>query len=260
MGELKILCNEGFEKWRWQNVQKSRHKTELADAPLLAPVTRAISLSSCPLAACAIRAVFSNGVWTQDKKYQARYSLTDRCQTCGVECGTLWHRCYACPVLDTFRATHPHCDGVNVQRWAASEAPMWTRLLLADPSWNWPRPLLIEDIVWDIMPPDGHLAQQGFGDGSLFHGRHKRLARGGWGLVVYDGDDVQQAMLHGPLPGFQQDILLAELYALWVYVRHVGLDGGHFCTDSLSVVTTWRNEATACCQTCSIYASIWTRS
>ena len=113
--------------------------------------------------------------------------------------------------------------------------------------------------MWELMPTDGHLAQKGFGDGSLFHGRHKRLARGGWGLVVYDGNDVQQARLHGPLPGYQQDILLAELYALWVYVRHVGPDGGHFCTDSLSLVTMWRNGATACCQTFSIYASIWTR-
>jgi hypothetical protein len=135
---------------------------------------------------------------------------------------------------------------------------MWTRLLLADPSWGAPRPRLDEAIVWVRRPADGTLAQSGFGDGSLFNGRHKRLARGGWGLAVYDNDDVLQALLHGPLPGYHQDILMAELFAMWMYVRHLGPFGGKFSTDSLSLVTMWRKGQASCCQTFSIYAAIWT--
>ena len=211
------------------------------------------------MAACAIKAVFSNGIWTQQKKYENRYSLTDRCQACGDDCGSLWHRCYSCTSLDEFRASHFHCSGLNVKRWAAAGAPMWTRLLLADPSWGAPRPRLDDAIVWVLRPSDGCCSQNGFGDGSLFHGRHGRLARGGWGLVVFDENDDLQASLHGPLPGYQQDILLAELYALCMYVRHVGPEGGSASTDSQSLVSMWKKGAASCCQTFSIYAAIWTR-
>ncbi len=119
-------------------------------------------------------------------------------------------------------------------------APIWTRLLVADPSWSAPRPRADAAVVWERRPPDGHFASIGFGDGSLFNGRHKRLARGGWGLAVYGIDDELQALLHGPLPGFHQDIFMAELFAMWMYVRHLGPFGGNFSTDSLSLVTMWR--------------------
>ena len=136
---------------------------------------------------------------------------------------------------------------------------MWTRLLLADPTWEVPRPCLNDDCVWTRRPADGYLSQNGFGDGSLLHGRHRRLARGGWGLVVYDENCNLQASLHGPLAGCHQDILLAELFALWMYVRHVGPEGGSFSTDSQSLVSMWKKGAASCCQTFSIYGAIWSR-
>jgi hypothetical protein len=179
MGELRTLCDEGFDLWRWRNVTSGKHTADLAEAPLLAPIVRAISRSYCPLATCAIKSVFSNGAWTQRGKYDQRYSPTDLCQACGEHSGTMWHRLYECTTLDTFRETHPHCANLNVQRWAAGGAPMWTRLLLADPTWGAPRPRLDDAIVWVLRPADGSLAQNGFGDGSVYNGSHKRLARGG---------------------------------------------------------------------------------
>ena len=145
--------------------------------------------------------IVSNGVWAQQKKYENRYSLTDLGQACGDERGSLWHRCYSCPSLDAFRASHFHCSGLDVKRWAAAGAPMWTRLLLADPTSEVPRPCLNDDFVWTRRPTDGCLSQNGFGDGSLLHGRHRRLARGGWELVVYGENGNLQASLHGPLAG-----------------------------------------------------------
>jgi hypothetical protein len=131
---------------------------------------------------------------------------------------------------------------------------MWTRLLLADPTWGAPRPRLDDAIVWVLRPADGSLAQNGFGDGSVYNGSHKRLARGGWGLAVYDDDGAIQALLHGPLPGYHQDILMAELFAMWMYVRHLGA----YSTDPLPLVTMWMKGQASCCHTFSKYAAIWT--
>ncbi len=54
MGELKVLCREGMESWRWNNVQSGRHAVDLAWPPLIAPVVRAMDKVGCPLARCAI--------------------------------------------------------------------------------------------------------------------------------------------------------------------------------------------------------------
>ena len=63
------------------------------------------------------------------------------------------------------------------------------------------------------------------------HGRVKRLAREGWGLVVLSEERKVTAKLHGPLPGLHQDITLAESVAFLWYVRHIGALFGTFYTD-----------------------------
>ena len=109
------------------------------------------------------------------------------------------------------RAASDHCSGVSVKRWASTlpHAPIWTRLLVPDPTWSAPRPQRVHLVTWTLWPDGGCFGKVAFGDGSLFYGQVKRLARGGWGLLVFDGALMQQAALHGPLPGSQQDIMLA---------------------------------------------------
>ena len=55
----------------------------------------------------------------------------------------------------------------------------------------------------------GELDTRGIGDGSLRHGRVKRLARGSWGLAVLKVETKVTAKLHGRLRGLHQDITLA---------------------------------------------------
>ena len=73
MGELKTLCREGMERWRWSNVQAGRHSADIVAPPLGDPVMRAIRKVGCPLATWAIRLVFSNCIWTHAKKFKESY-------------------------------------------------------------------------------------------------------------------------------------------------------------------------------------------
>ena len=75
--------------------------------------------------------------------------------------------------------------------------------------------------------------------------------------MVFDDSLQQQARLHGPLPGFQQDILLAELHALWWHTRHLCPFGGRFYTDSKSLVAMWQTGPARCCDAFSVYSGIW---
>ena len=111
--------------------------------------------------------------------------------------------------------------------------PLWTRLRLADLSYGQdaPKPIKHEHVVWEVHPENGELDTRGFGDGSLRHGRMKRLAREGWGLVVLSEEMKVKAKLHGPLPGLHQDITLAESVAFLWYLRHIGALFGTFYTD-----------------------------
>ena len=77
------------------------------------------------------------------------------------------------------------------------------------------------------------------------------------GASCFDGELRQQAKLHGPPPGLQQDILFAELYAFWWYLRHIGPGGGHFYTDSNSLVKMWHSGPARCCDPFSVYSGIW---
>ena len=147
-----------------------------------------------------------------------------RCQICQASVGSVWHRCYKCTTSAELRR------GYFLDKWSSSM--IWTRLMLADPSYGQdvPKPIRHEHVVWEVHPVGGELDARGFGDGSLRHGRMKRLARGGWGAAVLTGDMKVTAKLHGPLPRLHQDITLAESVAFLWYLRHVSATGGTFYT------------------------------
>ena len=110
------------------------------------------------------------------------------------------------------------------------DATSWQVCSGHDSCWRIPcsKPIRHEHVVWELHPQNGELDTRGFGDGSLKHGRMKRLARGGWGLAVLNVDMKVMAKLHGPLPGLRQDITLAESVAFLWYLRHVSAVGGTF--------------------------------
>eukprot|EP00973_Karenia_brevis_P073153 10161249-Karenia_brevis.AAC.1 len=82
----------------------------------------------------------AGGMWPQEMLCQAGLSDTDSCQVCG-ETGTQHHRIYECMCNYWFRQHYGdpqlmHLAGVY------KDWPLWTRSLLADPSWALPAPVL----------------------------------------------------------------------------------------------------------------------
>ena len=131
--------------------------------------------------------------------------------------------------------------------------------MLADPTWHVPRHALRDEVVWIDRPPGGILDELGFGDGSVFGGATRRAARGGWGLSVTNPLFQETARLCGPVPGWHQDITLAELWVSWAYVAHVGPTGDTFYTDCLSLVKAWQRGQAYCSDVLSIYSAVWRR-
>ena len=68
------------------------------------------------------------------------------------------------------------------------------------------QPIGHEHVVWDEHSASGELYTHGFGDGTPRFGRTKRLARDGCCLAVPSADMKVAAKLHGPLPGFRQEM------------------------------------------------------
>ena len=92
---------------------------------------------------------------------------------------------------------------------------------------------------WDIFPPDGVFEGVGFGDGSGLKPVHPRARRCGWGLTVYSVGHGIVAELHGALPGWLQEVPIAESYALLMYLTHIGIHDPEFVTDCKFVVDTF---------------------
>ena len=153
---------------------------------------------------------------TQNLEWLERFALDRSFQLCQAPVGSLWHRCCKCPASAEFR--HGYCQDFNLDKGlhrmplSGVAGVLWTRLMPADPPYGQdvPKPIRHEHVVvWELHSESGELDTRGFGDGSLRHGRMKRLVRGGWRLAVMDE-------LHGPFPGLHQ---------VW-YLRQ--RDGRHF--------------------------------
>ena len=156
--------------------------------------------------------------------------------------GSLWHRCYKCPASAEFR--RGDCQDFDLDKLARPHAavgrgryaPTHAGGPLVRP--DVPKPIRHEHVVWEVHPESDELDTRVFGDGSLRHGRMKRLARRGWGLVVLSEEMKVTAKLHGMLLGLHQDITLAESVA-FLCLRHVRALGGTFYADSLNVHRHW---------------------
>ena len=135
-----------------------------------------------------------------------------------------------------------YCQDFNLDTWLDRmplpqvAGMLWTRLMLTDPSHGHhvPKPTRHDHVVWELHLENGELDTRGFGDGSLSHGRMKRLT-----LAVLNKDRKVTAKLH------DQDITLAERVAFLWYLRHVSAMCGTFFTDSLDVAAGRKARSTA---------------
>lgn len=134
--------------------------------------------------------------------------------------------------------------------------PLWTRGLLSDPSWKYPQPTMTEFVVWEKKPVGNILEGECYGDGSGRRPRFARLRRCGWGIVCYTRGVGFSAVAHGPLPGWQQEVPLAENFAFMFALRHADVRVAFF-TDCLFVKDTYEKGPEHSSSGWFVYARVW---
>ena len=135
--------------------------------------------------------------------------------------------------------------------------PIWTRALVADPSFLYPHPCMASDVVWEIVPHGGTFEGTGYGDGSGLRPTSRFMRRCGWGLVVYENGVGVVANVHGPLPGWMQEVPAAESYSLLLYLKSVGICTLEFVTDCKFVRDTFMRGRGYSCDGWFVYSDIW---
>ena len=226
-------------------------------APFLEPLLKVLKKGGadwgwqeqCNLRSCAI-----GGQWPQQRLHAAGLSPHATCRLCG-EGGCLWHRLYKCPAIGGWRDQYEH----PVLFRAASrhpDWPLWVRGLVGDPTFAYPPPALVPDMVWTICPPGGRLEGTIYGDGSGSRGQYRRLRRCGWGIATISDRNVYTAKLHGPLPGWQQDVPLAESFAFYMGLR-LAFGRCDFVTDCRFVLDTFQAGPSHSSTGWFVYAELW---
>ena len=184
----------------------------------------------------ALRSVLTGRQWPQARRFQAGFTTARCCQLCvkGGPCsetsvdprfqGTLMHRAWACPMLESYR-----------QRWAprdwleevhsklrsgslsAEDTALYTRGLLKTPAALLDSPPLEASFEWVVRPPEEACHALAFSDGSRIDAGADLFglcARQGWGLAIYNEQRQLVAAACGRPPWWATGIHAAELWAL----------------------------------------------
>ena len=215
-GELRAVLQDAYDRWTCERASNRLPALALVGGP---PLALLHSNSSC--SSCAHRGTLGTA------RVAVCFLGHDAHGQLGmVGVGSLWHRCYQCPASAEFR--RGFCQDFDLGSWldrmplSEMAGMLWTRLMLADPSYRQDAPK-----PWEVHPENGELDNRGFGDGSLKHGRVKRLARWSWGLARPRS-----------LASTKETTLAERVAFLW-FLRHVSALGGTFHTDSLNVHRRW---------------------
>ncbi len=254
------LAHEALERWQWREVARSdAGLANIGPTAVLEPVckllqSRTLTGGWTALQQGNLKSLVVNGQWPQLRLFLAGLSETAECQLCGAT-GTLRHRLYDCPALLIARQQYGH-DELLACAHAWPDLQLWTRCLMSDPSWHYPPPRLDELVVWEKAPAGGVLDGESYGDGSGRRPRFARLRRCGWGLVCYTRGVGVTARAHGPLPGWQQDVPLAESYAFLITLRFASVRVC-FYTDCEFVRNTFEAGPAHSTSGWFIYAGVW---
>ncbi|CAK0854014.1 unnamed protein product [Prorocentrum cordatum] len=146
----------------------------------------------------ALGAYISNAHWTQAMLLDAGERGHARCNCCGAERGTLWHRLFECPVLEPQRR-----DGVSARLKRCAERARAAYLRPADEKLN------------------GKL----YLDGSALEPQFGALRRAGWAIAQCDDDGNLVAGVHGTVRRDlcpQQTAKDGEDFAVWMLANFAG--------------------------------------
>ena len=179
---------QAYEFWKgsWSSLS-----TKLGGMADLEPLRdHCKSKKTTPAQAASLRALAEGGWWAQADLHSIGVADTDLCQACGAAKGTILHTCASCSLLRTRRAEASE-DTEHILREANSlegaRNPLFHRgVPLRDTSADHV-PGVPPDERWEIAAGGltHPLLQHGamfsgsvITDGSLFHGKPRRSARG----------------------------------------------------------------------------------
>ena len=172
-----------------------------------------------------LRSLAADGQWPQARLFQAGLVADKHCTLCGMV-GTIHHRLWICPACAPFRdqyaAGSPSIQKMltlGAQATVGSSRAFWCRALAPDNLWQVPEPANDPVIHWAI-PGNGVVTGHVCGDGSGMYGHHDRLRRCGWSFCQIDSSGTVLACAYGPLPGWEQDTPLAELWGFLQCLNH----------------------------------------
>jgi len=260
------LMHEACELWQWQQVVRTAPELG-AIQPLPAFDQLRTLLRAKPKAGWTpveqgyLRSAICGGQWSPLRKFRAGMLPSPQCGNCG-HVGTDGHRVYRCdgmrdhvdlfndPGLMALQASHP--------QWL-----VWARALVPDPAFALPAPIAVRHVIWTKPPADGWLRGQSYGDGAgLFRALSKRAERCGFGVVAMDGIHCV-AVGHGPVPGFDQNVPLAESLSFLVALENHGPGLVDFATDCQLVQDAWRRgrawSTDGFFVLCGVWRLIWDR-
>eukprot|EP00973_Karenia_brevis_P070772 9837268-Karenia_brevis.AAC.1 len=131
-----------------------------------------------------LKAAVTGGLWPEERLFNAGLAPSNVCQSCFGAVGNGTHRLYGCANTAPFREEY-NCPIMFQQAAQYPDLPLWTRALLPDPSWHYPKPCMEMLVHWVKRPENGCLDGIGYGDGSGINPRWRRIRRCGWGLAVF---------------------------------------------------------------------------
>ena len=82
MGELRLLVEESYERWRWESARSSLPGDAPDEPPLLGPL-RSLARSMPPREEGLLAMLVEGGAWTQAALYARRHVASADCLLCG---------------------------------------------------------------------------------------------------------------------------------------------------------------------------------
>ena len=259
------LVAEAYRGAEWARaMRKIGAPDSLLSIPCLEPLRRAArprnAADGPALQAAATIAGIAGAAPTQAILADLGIAESDLCWACGEERGDYVHRLWRCPAYAPERRQAP---GGRLSAFAGPGAPediYWLlgRALLADPRRRAEPPRADDGAVWQSAS-GAPLFEDGATictDGSAARPADKLLRRAGWAAASVRDDGTICAVLAGALPGHEQSVFKAELYALWAALARVQLRA-HFVIDSAAVLAGISRGQEWCVRANGVHADLW---
>ena len=211
-----------------------------------------------------LRCLMANGFWSQARLHDAGYECSRMCECCQVPC-TLFHILWRCQLNKPYRDQYGLPHVVTDLMAANPDWALWTTGITKCHLTGYPKS--VEDLIikWDLVDErGGYFNGIGFGDGSGQHNRFRFTRRCGWSALTgtaRDGQFIRGATAYGPLPGDDQVVPLAELFAFMVFLKFAGhpTRGNlyHYNTDCTYIRDGFHKGASSMTDGWAHHANIW---